>query len=243
MEAISREGRREGEFPFAVCFEVEPAAERLGQYLTVAGNLRPELDRIPGFESIERSRSVHAKERLLSLSYWSNEAAIVAWRSHGLHHEAQVLGRHELFADYRLRVGQVIRRWSPERIPLVMRPAAPDLPGKRLKSPNEKNLLGLLCIEGLNQADHVAASFTNGSVEFERYESMVNRERAFFVVSLADEDAGRAVEAHLRRAAAAAQDQGSMRIVLDTCEIQRDYGRFERTQAPQYFRPVQQPEV
>jgi hypothetical protein len=70
---------------------------------------------------------------------------------------------------------------------------------------------------------------------------MVNRERTFFVVSLADEDAGRAVEAHLRRGVPVTQDRSSMRIVFDTCEIQRDYGRFERTQAPQYFPPIPQP--
>lgn len=241
MEYSSREEQREEELPFAVCFEVEPTAEGLGRYLALAGNLRPELDRIPGFESIERSRSVRAERRLLSLSYWADEAAVVAWRSHGSHHGAQVIGRNELFADYRLRIGQVIRRWTAESIHFAVRPATHDLPGHRLKPHDESSLLGLLRIEGPEEAGRVAASFTNGSVAFERYESMVNRERTFFVVSLADEDAGRAVEAHLRRGAAATQDQSSMRIVFDTCEIQRDYGRFERTQAPQYFPPIPQP--
>jgi heme-degrading monooxygenase HmoA len=192
----------------------------LGRYLALAGNLRPELDRIPGFESIERSRSVRAEGRLLSLSYWADEAAVVAWRSHASHHGAQVIGRNELFADYRLRVGQVIRRWTAGSIQFAVRPH------------NEKSLLGLLRLEGHDEADRVGASFANASVEFERYESMVNPGRTFFVVSLADEDAGRAVETHLGREAAA---------VFDTCEIQRDYGRFERTQAPQYFPPIPQP--
>src|ERR1700736_3975448 len=105
-----------GEPPFAVCFEVEPAAEGLAPYLELARKLRPELDLIAGFESIERSRSVRAETRLLSLSYWANEAAVAAWRSHGAHFEAQVIGREELFTDYRLRVGQVIRRWTQESV-------------------------------------------------------------------------------------------------------------------------------
>jgi len=241
VESRSREAQREGELPFAVCFEVEPTAEGLGRYLALAGNLRPELDRMPGFESIERSRSIRAEGRLLSLSYWADEAALVEWRSHGLHHGAQVIGRNELFADYRLRVGEVIRRWSPESIHLAVRPAVHDVPGHRLKPRNERSLLGLLRIEGLNEADRMTASLSNGSVEFERYESMVNRDRTFFVVTLADEDAGRAIEAHLGRRAADARDQSSMPIVFDTCKIQRDYGRFERTQAPQYFPPIPQP--
>ena len=241
MEYSSREEQRAGKLPFAVCFEVEPTADGLGRYLALAGNLRPELDRIPGFESIERSRSVLSEKRLLSLSYWADEAAIVVWRSHGSHHEAQVIGRNEVFADYRLRVGQVIRRWSPESIHLAESPAAHDLPGRYVEPHREGSLLGLLRIEGRKVADGVAVSFTNGSVEFERYESLANRDRTFFVVSLADEDAGRVVETHLRRAAAGTQDESSRRMVFDTCEIHRDYGRFERTQAPQYFPPIPQP--
>jgi len=238
VESNSREERRAGKLPFAVCFEVEPAADGLDRYLALAGGLAAELERIPGFESIERSRSVRDDGRLLSLSYWADEAALVAWRSHGLHHGAQVIGRNELFADYRLRVGQVIRRWSPESIHFPVRPATHNLPANLL---NERSLLGLLRIEGLEEADRVAASFTNGSVEFERYESMVNRDRTFFVLSLADADAGRAAEARLKPEAAATLDHASMRIMFDTCEIQRDYGRFERTQAPQYFPPIPQP--
>jgi len=241
VESSSRERGAEEKLPFAVCFEVEPTAKGLGRYLALAANLRPELDRFPGFESIERSRSVRSERRLLSLSYWADEAALAAWRSHGSHHEAQVIGRNELFADYRLRVGQVIRRWTAESIHPAGRSPAHDLPGHRLKRHNERSRLGVLRLEGLQAADRVAVSFTNSSVEFERYKSMVNRDRTFFVVSLANEDAGRAVEAHLSRRVAATQDPSSMQIVFDTCEIQRDYGRLERIEAPQYFPPIPQP--
>jgi heme-degrading monooxygenase HmoA len=241
VESSSLDERREGKLPFAVCFEVEPAAGGLDRYLALAASLRPELDRSPGFESIERSRCVGAEGRLLSLSYWADEAAVVAWRSHGSHHEAQVLGRNELFADYRLRVGPVIRRWTPESAPFAVRPATYDWPQRRPKPHHERSRLGLLRVDGLGEAERASLSLANGSVEFERYESLVNRERTFFVVSLADEDAGRAVEARLQQGAAATPERPSRRIVFDTCEIQRDYGRFERTQAPQYFPPIPQP--
>jgi heme-degrading monooxygenase HmoA len=241
VESDSREERQEEKLPFAVCFEVEPTADGLDRYLALAGSLRPELDRFPGFESIERSRSVRSERRLLSLSYWADEASLTAWRSHGSHHGAQVIGRNELFDDYRLRVGHVIRRWTGESTQFAVRPATHNLPENRPKPHNESSLLGLLRLEGLKEADRVAVSFMNRSVEFERYSSMVNHERTFFVMSLADEDAGRAVEAHLMRKVGATQDLSSMQMVFDTCEIQRDYGRFERTQAPQYFPPIPQP--
>src|SRR5437867_268966 len=95
------------ELPFFVCFEVEPTPAGHRQYLEIAAALLPELQRIPGFLSIERSQSAGEKTRLLSLSYWANEAAVIAWRQHSGHREAQWLGRSELFTDYRLRVGQV----------------------------------------------------------------------------------------------------------------------------------------
>jgi heme-degrading monooxygenase HmoA len=74
-------------------------AQGFDRYLAIAGSLRPALYHIPGFESIERSRSVNSETRLLSLSYWGNQAAVAAWRSHGAHHEAQIVGRNELFVD------------------------------------------------------------------------------------------------------------------------------------------------
>ena len=96
--------------PFAVVFEVQTTAQTHEAYLQTARKLRPMLDDIPGFISIERSSSLSKEHRLLSLSYWSDEAALVQWRSTGEHHAAQQAGRDSIFADYRLRVGPVLLR-------------------------------------------------------------------------------------------------------------------------------------
>src|SRR5215470_9922268 len=92
---------------FAVIFEVEPKPERFDDYLALAKQLKPRLEAIDGFIDIDRLESRRTKGRLLSLSIWRDEKAVVRWRSHGEHHGAQEKGRFEIFADYRLRVGEV----------------------------------------------------------------------------------------------------------------------------------------
>src|ERR1700754_4771041 len=108
-----KHGEKEESLPFAVVFEVRTTADTHQTYLDTAKQLRPLLDRIPGFLSIERSVSIHRDQELLSLSYWADEAALVQWRSTGEHHAAQQAGRDGIFADYRLRVGPVLSRIPP----------------------------------------------------------------------------------------------------------------------------------
>lgn len=98
----------------AVLFEVEPVAGGLEPYLDLAARLRPELERIDGFVSIERFQSLSSPGRYLSLSYWRDEAAIERWRNVELHRAAQRAGRGGLFADYRLRVAYVVRDYGPD---------------------------------------------------------------------------------------------------------------------------------
>ena len=110
---------------YAVIFEVEPAAGRQQEYLDIAAALRPELEKIDGFISIERFSSLTNPGKLLSLSFWRDEAAILKWRQHEEHHQAQQKGRGGLFADYRLRVASVVRdygRFEREQAP----PQVPD---------------------------------------------------------------------------------------------------------------------
>jgi heme-degrading monooxygenase HmoA len=96
----------------AVIFEVEPAAGRQQEYLDIAAQLRPELEKIDGFISIERFSSLTRPGRILSLSFWRDEAAIQQWRQHEEHQQAQQQGRGGIFADYRLRVATVVRDYG-----------------------------------------------------------------------------------------------------------------------------------
>jgi len=97
----------------AIVFEVWPAEGRRGEYLDYAARLRPELQEIDGFVSVERFESLTTPGKMLSLSVWRDEAAVAAWRNHAAHRKAQAAGRAGLFADYRLRVVSVIRDYGP----------------------------------------------------------------------------------------------------------------------------------
>src|ERR1700679_819927 len=92
---------------FAVIFEVKPRKERFDDYLALAKTLKPELERIDGFIDNERFGSKRIEGRILSLSTWRDEKAVIRWRTLGVHHEIQAKGRLEIFEDYHLRVGEI----------------------------------------------------------------------------------------------------------------------------------------
>lgn len=96
----------------AVIFEVWPAEGGREPYLAIAADLRPLLDEIDGFLSIERFESLSQPGKLLSLSFWRDEAAVAAWRRLEAHRAAQTMGRGALFADYRLRIAGVVRDYG-----------------------------------------------------------------------------------------------------------------------------------
>jgi heme-degrading monooxygenase HmoA len=96
----------------AVIFEVEPEPDRLQDYLDIAARLRPELEKIDGFISIERFKSLSRDSKILSLSYWRDEEAIARWRRQEEHNGAQRAGRDRIFRDYRIRVAAVVRDYG-----------------------------------------------------------------------------------------------------------------------------------
>ena len=96
----------------AVIFEVAPRDGRRDDYLRIAAALRPLLDDIDGFVSIERFESLATPGKILSLSFWRDEAAVAAWRTLEAHRAAQTAGRGEIFRDYRLRIAGVIRDYG-----------------------------------------------------------------------------------------------------------------------------------
>ena len=96
----------------AVIFEVVPRAGETQRYMDTAAALRPRLEGIDGFNSIERFQSLSDPAKLLSLSFFRDEAAIAQWRQLESHRAAQAAGRHALFADYRLRIAHVVRDYG-----------------------------------------------------------------------------------------------------------------------------------
>ena len=96
----------------AVIFEVWPAEGRRQQYLDIAAALRPLLDQIDGFISIERFESLYEPGKILSLSFFRDEAAVEAWRNVAGHRKTQAKGRAKIFENYRLRIAGVIRDYG-----------------------------------------------------------------------------------------------------------------------------------
>ena len=96
----------------AVIFEVIPKETQKNEYLEIAKELAPELKNIPGFISIERFQSIYHPEKILSLSFWESEEAILEWRNLEMHRSAQAKGRDHIFEDYHLRIASVIRDYG-----------------------------------------------------------------------------------------------------------------------------------
>jgi heme-degrading monooxygenase HmoA len=96
----------------AVIFEVEPMEGATPAYLDIAAEMRPLAEAIEGFISVERFESLTRPGKLLSLSFWEDEAAVERWRALSAHRAAQAKGRGSLFRDYRLRVAHVLRDYG-----------------------------------------------------------------------------------------------------------------------------------
>jgi heme-degrading monooxygenase HmoA len=95
-----------------VIFEVIPANGRKDDYLDHAARLRDELGAIDGFISVERFQSLTDPDKMLSLSFWRDEAAVANWRNAAQHRRTQAAGRAGIFRDYRLRVASVVRDYG-----------------------------------------------------------------------------------------------------------------------------------
>jgi heme-degrading monooxygenase HmoA len=96
----------------AVLFEASVSPEGQARYLELAAELRPLLDGIDGFVSIERFQSITQPGELLSLSYWQDETAVIAWRRNPEHRAAQAEGQAGIFSTYRIRVASVFRDYG-----------------------------------------------------------------------------------------------------------------------------------
>ena len=96
----------------AIIFEVWPHPDHKGRYLDIAAALKADLEQIEGFVSVERFESLATPGKMLSLSIFENDDAVMRWRTSDAHRKAQAAGRGGVFTDYRLRVASVIRDYG-----------------------------------------------------------------------------------------------------------------------------------
>jgi len=239
---------------FAVVFEVDPRRGQVDEYLSLAGMLRPELDGSEGFLSVEWFTSRGRPGWMLSLSFWRDEAAVVRWRAHVLHHEVQERARSEVFGDYRLRVGRVVADDAPGQLQQGpgLRRAHDD---STAHPPNFVAILEVgLAGDAAGQRPDLAAlgSYPERMAGFlggDWFDSIYVEGKRVQVTSWRDEAAalawhGRALAALTGPLAmgnstdtAPAEGTGAA-YRLRVTEVARDYGMFDRTEAPQYHSPI-----
>jgi heme-degrading monooxygenase HmoA len=64
----------------------------------------------PGFLGVESVRGTDGFG--ITVSYWSSEEAITAWKAHSQHNPAQETGKRVWYADYYIRVTRVERAYG-----------------------------------------------------------------------------------------------------------------------------------
>ena len=201
-------------------FEVQIKDGGVDQYLDLAASLRPKLDAMGGCLFIDRFKSLSRENLILSYQIWQDEGALTAWRVDPVHHKVQETGRDEVFDDYRIRVSQVLHEqrpdgtvWKPERLPSYNDPAR--------RAPTY-----VVVSESKNADLPVKPDWSGDSF------ASVYRDGVFaHLIDVPDLDAGLAFGESLF----ADPTTEYFRVF----EVTRDYGMFERAEAPQYYPPVE----
>jgi heme-degrading monooxygenase HmoA len=223
---------------FAVIFEVQPKKERWNDYLDLAKYLKPKLEAIDGFIDNERFESKRTKGRVLSLSTWRDEKAVVRWRTQGEHHDVQEKGRFEVFEDYHLRVGEVTDDSDPPQGLSVVQQHFDETENHKAKA---VSISELTPPEG--EKPKIAAEYLpeqlgldkrpTGLIDHEVFESIYNPGKLLLLVTWLN------AEAAGRWAPVATADLGKLRH--RRVRVIRDYGMTDRHEAPQFYPEAKRP--
>ena len=219
---------------FSVIFEVHPRADQWDTYLANAKMLRPELELVDGFIDNIRYRSLTREGWILSLSGWRDEKSVVRWRTSARHHEVQEKGRGQILLDYHLRVGQLTGDTHvPEGYQLLE---------QRLDE-TEKGAGTTITMTTARRPEELAESPTAGNVArwlglpheapglvaWDVFDAVLTPGDLILLATWRDASAAKEFE----KAQTLSQDARvrSVRII-------RDYGMYDRHEAPQYYPPV-----
>jgi heme-degrading monooxygenase HmoA len=201
-------------------FEVQTKPGHRDQYLDLAASLRPALDAMGGCLFIDRFRSLSRENLLLSYQIWQDEGALTAWRVHGPHHKIQEIGRERVFSDYRIRIAQVIHEARPNQP--VWRPDRRT----PYNDPARRRPTYVLAAESKSAELPVNTEWRRDAF------SSVYREGIFaHLIDAPDQQSGIAFGARLF-------DDRTTEY-FRVFEVMRDYGMYDRTEAPQYYPPIE----
>jgi heme-degrading monooxygenase HmoA len=216
---------------FSVIFEVQPRPDQFDAYLGNAALLRPELEQVNGFVENVRYRSMTREGWILSLSDWRDEKAVVRWRTAMHHHEVQGRGRREILQDYHLRVGQVAADTNV--------PAGYSLEEQRLDETQVGEGTSIVLITDARPAEWGGTSnppdcaewlgldpYASGMVSWDVFEAVLAPSDLILMLVFKDR--------------AAADRFGDTVLLKENARLRqvrviRDYGMFDRREAPQYY--------
>jgi len=216
---------------FSVIFEVHPKSDQWNAYLGYAKMLRPELEQIEGFVDNIRYRSLTRDGWILSLSNWRDEKAVVRWRTKASHHQIQQKGRDAVFLDYHLRIGQITRD--------TRLPEGYTLQEQRLDETEIGEGTTIILIDAKQPPEWVSQSTPQtvtswlglspnvpGLISWDIFDAVLTPGDIILLLSFQDQSAAGAFGS-----AASLPENARLRRV----RIIRDYGMFDRREAPQYY--------
>jgi heme-degrading monooxygenase HmoA len=222
---------------FSVIFEVHPKPDQWDAYLANAGMLRPELIEVDGFVDNIRYRSLTRDGWLVSLSGWRDEKSVVRWRTAMRHHMVQEKGRSEILLDYHLRVGQITQD--------TCLPAGHTLQEQRLDETETGSATTIILIDAAQSASTDATANAarlgldtkaDGLVGWDVFDAVLTPGNGILLTSWRTNADAEAFAARVKL-----PEGGRLRRV----RVVRDYGMFDRREAPQYYPAVErrQPEA
>lgn len=219
---------------FSVIFEVHPKPDKWDSYLASAGMLRPELEQVDGFIDNVRYRSLMREGWILSLSGWRDEKSVVRWRTRMRHHMMQEKGRSEILLDYHLRVGEVAQ---DTRIPDGCRLVVQRLDETEVGEAAAITLIDARRPAQLSETPDATACAAHLGLD-PRAEGMAGWDVFDAVLTPGDLIllmAWRTMQnAEAFEKAAKLPEGGRLRRI----RVIRDYGMFDRREAPQYYPDV-----
>jgi heme-degrading monooxygenase HmoA len=220
---------------FSVIFEVHPKEGKKDEYLRLAKHLKPLLEAINGFIDNERFESKLRPGWVLSHSTWRDERSVVRWRTEAEHHAVQEKGRYDIFEDYRLRVGEVISDTGPPpETPIrEQRLDETEVGHAKVITFTEITLerSAILATKADLLPSHLGLGLHSGAaVEHDVFASIYNPGKIALLTGWRDIEAAKAWSPEKTDGMQALR-QRSIRIV-------REYGRFDRREAPQFYPDV-----
>jgi heme-degrading monooxygenase HmoA len=220
---------------FVVIFEGQPKQERLNDYLDLATYLKPKLEAIDGFIDNERFESKRTKGRVLSLSTWRDEKAVVRWRTQAEHHGVQERGRFEIFDDYHTRVGEVVDDTAPPHGLKIVeqrfdKTANPEAKAVTITERTPANPDSPKMVPEQLRAQLGLDPSADGLVADEIFESIYNPGKLLLLGTWRDSDAARKWTPKTGPSGGVLRHR-RVRVI-------RDYGMTDRFEAPQFYPDV-----